>query len=755
VKLVVPGPTPAGIRRIRERLVASDPGLLRLMAGLRTAIAIGLTLVVLATLGADALHLVVGAMAAMVSTFAVSDRTVRGQAITLALGLPTALVALSMGALLHGQIVAGDLAFLAVICGAVYVRRFGDRTTALGMISFQLWFVSVFAGATPDRLPLLYATLALAFAASAFTRLVLVPDRPESVLRRLRQAFRARLAQTVAAQIVLLRAAPGDLAEALDNLRQCIARQHEAAMMVQGRLSVGTPDQATAASVQRRVVNAEVAAERLSLLLVTARSAQRPNPVVLRLPGAPIPALARPSGQATEVTATLAHDLNTLRTLVSDPDVTQRDPGFTRKRDRLLDYRGDEHIPAGATPAFQDVFHAVGELTREVLGLRMVLDTPQDQRRDSPAATRSRAEFDAEDASIADAEQQAAQEITAPARLRRPTTRTALQVTFGSALAMAGGEYLSSERWYWAVLTCWIIFVNTASTGEIVVKGYRRLLGTVLGVVAGMLLAVSVDQHVWPSLALVLVFVFAMFYTAPVSYTAMSFCVTSALGLLYSLLHTYSVGLLVLRIEETALGATCGILAAMLVLPVHTDQRTDDQLVAVLRKLGGVVTAAIAQLGDRFAPDVIDTTRELDDALTKLRSSTQPLTHPITPLRERRETARYVVALLETAAYHARSLATTAELVPEASTVGADPRLASLGRRIAGNLDVLVAHVDGENATAALEPGPGIAAMPETGTLGLPAPHTLAFRVLRHLQRVDESVIALARPLNIPLAPRN
>ncbi|MYR56757.1 FUSC family protein, partial [Streptomyces sp. SID625] len=100
----------------------------------------------------------------------------------------------------------------------------------------------------------------------------------------------------------------------------------------------------------------------------------------------------------------------------------------------------------------------------------------------------------------------------------------------------------------------------------ILVKGYRRLLGTVLGVVAGIVLAGLVGPHTWPALALVLLLVFAMFYTAPLSYTLMSFFVTAALGLLYMLLHTYSLSVLVLRIEETALGAACGIIAAAVVL---------------------------------------------------------------------------------------------------------------------------------------------------------------------------------------------
>ncbi|BFO17673.1 hypothetical protein SHKM778_40610 [Streptomyces sp. KM77-8] len=249
----------------------------------------------------------------------------------------------------------------------------------------------------------------------------------------------------------------------------------------------------------------------------------------------------------------------------------------------------------------------------------------------------------------------------------------------GSTLAIAGGELLSSQRWYWAVLTCWIVFLNTASTGEILVKGYRRLLGTVFGVVAGILLAALVGRHTWTAFFLVLVLIFAMFYTAPLSYTLMSFFVTAMLGLLYTLLHTYSWEVLVLRVQETALGAACGVVAAALVLPVKTDRRTNELLVTVLKRLAEVTEAAVGQLSGGPAGDLLDKARELDQALGDLRSATQPLTHPVTLLRNRRTNARYVVALLETCAYHARALAATAELLPTHPSIAADPGCA--GRR--------------------------------------------------------------------------
>ncbi|QTD96295.1 FUSC family protein [Streptomyces cyanogenus] len=738
-----------------DRLAASDPGLLRLTAGLRTVTAIALTLAVLAALRVPVSQLVAGAMAAMVATFAIREKQRGPQAVTLALGLPVALASVSLGALLNQRVVAGDLFFVVLIFCAVYGRRFGDRGTALGLIGFQVYFLSLFVGATASALLPLYGVICVAFGCSAAARFVLLPQTPAGTLDRLRRAFRARLAQLIATQAELLDAGPDEAEKLLEDLRTGTARLHETALLIQGRLEDGTSDPAVARLLQRRIADAEIAAERLGLLLLTARSARRTDTLTLHLPGAPLPS----GGELPvrdEASAALRRDLQALRLLMLRPAGEASGTALAQVRNRLLGYREEENLPP-ASPAVQDVFRGLGEAARAALGLRMALDGPQDESDDTPATARSREELEAEDAAIESSEENEPEEPQ-PAGLQRPTTRAALQVAVGSSLAIAGGELLSSQRWYWAVLTCWIVFLNTASTGEILVKGYRRLLGTVLGVVAGIGLAALVGQHTWTAFALMLLFIFAMFYTAPLSYTLMSFFVTAMLGLLYTLLNTYSMSVLVLRIEETALGAACGVIAAAVVLPIHTDRRTNDLLVSVLDRLAEVTRGAVDQLSGGTGGDLVEQARELDQALADLRAATQPLTHPITPLRTRRNTARYVVALLETCAYHGRSLAATAELLPTHPAIAADPRLRGACARIVHNIEAIAAHVSDPRSTAEMETGPSIASMLEPGTPRTPRYGRVTDRVLRHLQRLDEAVSGLARPLGVaggPAQPRS
>ncbi|MFH8763380.1 FUSC family protein [Streptomyces althioticus] len=727
---------------LRDHLAASDPGLLRLTAGLRTVGAIAVTLAVLAPVGADITHLVAGAMTSMAATFSIRERRRGAQAVTLALGLPVAVASVSLGALLSQRVVVGDVFAVALIFCAVYGRRFGDRGMTLGLVGFQMYFLSLFVGATPEQLPALWAVMAVGFASSALVRFAVVPVTPTGLLARLRQAFRVRLARLVSAQIALLDAGPDEADKALEELRERTARLHETALMIQSRLEEGTPDEPTARLVQRRVADAEIAAERLGLLLLSARSAERADTLTLHLPGAPAPEVGRLPGPE-EATALLRRDLRALRALVLRTGTAGA--GVAQLRNRLLGYRDEENLPA-ASPPVRDVFRGIGEAARAVMGLRIALDGPQDESDDSPATARSREELDAEDAAI-DAEE--AEETEEPKGLQRPTTRAAVQVSVGSTLAIVGGELLSTDRWYWAVLTCWIVFINTASTGEILVKGYRRLLGTVFGVVAGILLAGLVGGNTVLAFVLVLLLIFAMFYTAPLSYTLMSFFVTAMLGLLYTLLHTYSWEVLVLRVEETALGAVCGVVAAALVLPVRTDRRTNELLVTVLERLSDVSEAAVTQLSGGPAEELLDKARELDQALGDLRSATKPLTHPVTPLRTRRTTARYVVALLETCAYHARSLAATAELLPTHPSIAADPRLRGAAGRTVRNIRTIATRVADDEVTDPVETGPSIASLladDDAARYG-----RITGRVLRHLERLDEAVVGLARPLDVPV----
>ncbi|MFD5065196.1 FUSC family protein [Streptomyces sp. NPDC058394] len=735
---------------IHDRFLASDPGLIRMLSALSTVCAAGLTLGILAALDASVPTLVAGALTAMVSTVAVTEPRPRDQALTLAMGVPGALAVMAVGGALAPYRVVADVVFVLLIFAALYIRRLGPRATTLGIFAFQLFFVTQFIEARVEQLPQLFLAVLVAFGSSALIRFAVLRSPPGRTLDRLLRAFGLRLVLVLDALVEVAEEGPQAkrAKRAADDLRRHTAQLHTGALMIQNRLGTGTPDERTATALQR-LAEAETAAERLAVLVLRAL-----------WPSADVDTLtrhvtkARPAGSVTDVLdaaalPVLISELRALRGAIRSDPLRPTGADHAEMRDRLLGYRGDQQQLPDASPAMQDVFRSAKDFSHALFGLHLAVYGVTPAVQDAPEAARPQEKLTAQDSGPAakgPVPKQQGPRI-------RPTTRTALQVATGSALAVVGGELLSPQRWYWAVFTCWVVFISTSSTGEILVRGYRRLIGTVAGVVAGLVLAALIGNAPWPAFALAGLSVFGMYYTMAVSYTLMSFFVTTMIGMLYTLLHTLTPEVLVVRIAETAMGIACGLAAALLVLPMRTRDRTEQLLRDVLERLRAVLSQSLAQLGGESGGDLLDPARALDSALDSLRLSVQPLITPISPLRSRRRAALRVLGLLETAAFHTRSLAATAELVPAGLHIGADERLVSEVRRIDHNLETLINQIAVRSEhDITLVRGPGIPIQLEVDEGEARAEDiNAARRVLRHLHRVDESVQGLARTLHLPV----
>ncbi|MCP3818743.1 FUSC family protein [Streptomyces sp. A3M-1-3] len=321
--------------------------------------------------------------------------------------------------------------------------------------------------------------------------------------------------------------------------------------------------------------------------------------------------------------------------------------------------------------------------------------------------------------------------------LARPTTRQAFQATAACAFALTVGRLLSEDRWYWAVGTAWWIFVNTASRGETLVRGFRRVVGTVAGIAGGLLVAIPLHGAPAPTAALVAVCVFGIFYTAVPSYSWMMFFVTVMAGLLYGLLGVLHPGLLLLRFEETALGALGAALAVALVLPVTTHAATDAWIQRALLCVRNCTAETARRLAGDEGADPAPHAAELELLLGRVRLSLAPLVHPLSPLRARKARARQVIVLLDDCAGQVRGLAAVAA-DPAASH---DARLTAACRRVEAAVQVLVS------------PGARPADPPSA-----PEPadrhHPGAEAALSHLTDLEKALADLAVPLHTsPRAP--
>jgi uncharacterized membrane protein YccC len=50
------------------------------------------------------------------------------------------------------------------------------------------------------------------------------------------------------------------------------------------------------------------------------------------------------------------------------------------------------------------------------------------------------------------------------------------------------GHSLSPERWFWAVITTFVVFLGTRSRADTVYRGAQRLVGTLAGALVSVLL---------------------------------------------------------------------------------------------------------------------------------------------------------------------------------------------------------------------------------------------------------------------------
>ncbi|SEH96797.1 Uncharacterized membrane protein YccC [Rhizobium tibeticum] len=247
--------------------------------------------------------------------------------------------------------------------------------------------------------------------------------------------------------------------------------------------------------------------------------------------------------------------------------------------------------------------------------------------------------------------------VGAPAKidfsLANPLIRSALQVTLASAIAMAFGLMLSRERWFWAVLASFLVFTNTNSRGDTAMKALQRSVGTLFGIAMGLVLATVLTPHVVAALAITTVAIFLAFYFLQTSYATMTVFVSIALCLVYGMIGTLTVDLLMLRIEETMLGAAAGTFVAFVVFPARTRVALDVALGKWFAALEELLSAAAA----REATDLlIALSQKLDAAYGDLTAAARPLGSTWSVVTRPGHT-RQTLAIFLAATYWARIMA--------------------------------------------------------------------------------------------------
>jgi hypothetical protein len=264
------------------------------------------------------------------------------------------------------------------------------------------------------------------------------------------------------------------------------------------------------------------------------------------------------------------------------------------------------------------------------------------------------------------------------------TTRQAIQAGLAAALAIIVGELISPARFYWAVIAAFVAFAGTATSGETLRKGAGRIAGTVIGLVAAVGLANLTTGHHGVAIAIILACIFLAFFLQAISYGTMIFFITVALGQLYTLLGTFSDELLEVRLFETVVGATIGVLVSLLVLPTHSRATLRIARQTFLDGLADLLDAC-AELLDGRTPDrdPMTLTMLLDDGGRQLVRTRRALTKGRL-FGADRIALRHRISVLGTCGASARALAAAASSGPvNADLASAARELAVESRRLA------------------------------------------------------------------------
>lgn len=650
------------LRHLRDAAAGSDPGLTRLLTAANAAgamaTALGVELVVarLRGLGEQStiVGMILGAVVAMMGSMALNG-TDAWEKVRTAAFFPVAIgggVALGVAVSGHPRLMLS--LFVVVMFAAVFVRRFGPAYFFYGFMLWMGYFFASFLHATWSMVPDLLLATVVGAAWALLLSLTFTRSRPRRTLDRIRRSFDARARRLAATVTALLRTSV-EQTHYRERLRRRLHSQQtqlaEAALMIEawsaesGALPPGWSGQ----GLRRRVLEGQLALERMA-------------GAGDRLSEAP-PALREAAASVTE-------------------SFSLDDAAGVRGAVRAL---GDIQVDDAA---YGQAARRLGAVTEEYVRLMSATDAPPVHAPGDfvPSVELAMGNLPSSAA--------VARDVTARGHRLNPltrldfTTRQAVQAAIAGALAIVLGRQLDATRYYWAVIAAFVAFAGTGTRFETTAKALYRVLGTLVGLVVGVGLAEMTQGHIGWMLFTVVASMFCGFYLVRINYAFMIFFVTIMIAQLYMILHQFSDQLLVLRLEETAVGAAAGIAVGLLLAPLST---RDTVKVAQLDLYSALATFLDAVAGrppiDVDGPtDVDGLMREVDNQHRDLLLVSVPLTRPLlvanSPTLVRRQ-----IALTSRAVRLARPLAAA---VRGAEQV--DPAVVRSCHALADALRVMIEH---------------------------------------------------------------
>ena len=230
---------------------------------------------------------VLGAVVGMISTFAVSDSTAKGQVVSTALFPVSMLPALALGMALGAHRTVALVLLALVIAFGTYLRRFGPRGFTAGILLFLGYFLGFFlhAAVAIRDLGWLAAEIGVGLVVATVVRFAFFYPRQRKALARTQRSYVVR-ARKVAAFALELFEDPGHSERAVRRLQHHLVRLNEAALMIDAQL--GDPgaiaDGSSAQLLHQRLFDMEPAMTNIARFAQATGKPRPPDRPTLRDP---------------------------------------------------------------------------------------------------------------------------------------------------------------------------------------------------------------------------------------------------------------------------------------------------------------------------------------------------------------------------------------------------------------------------------------------------------------------------------------
>jgi uncharacterized membrane protein YgaE (UPF0421/DUF939 family) len=585
--------------------------------------------------------MMLGAILAMIGGFGVGMFGNARAQLGLLLYLPLPMLAmLAVGLTVHVRLVS--LALLAIVLAiGTYCRRFGPPGFMGGMLAFMGAFLGFFIQAyvSMSDFGWLTAEILIGTAGTIAVHFALFPPRAEAAVRRMQRSYGAR-ARALASEVAQLfeatsRSGTSAAPPAEERrLQRQLLRLNEAALLIDAQLNsaAAVPAGWSAAALHQQLFNAEVSLSNVARFAQAL--ARRPLPA----PSAALMIAALTGIRDADLTAVF-DSASRIRELIEDrcaeiglDDCILLQRFATSVTDLGTALRAFRLYPASVPPDDAVLLNPGLDntgLDGKVLNNARRPNTGEEEFQ--PQVTTFGGWLPGS-AFIAGA---ASQERGGNGLIERirlaPYARIAIQMGIAVGGAIIAGDALSGRRFYWAVIAAFITFMGANTAGEQLRKSVFRVAGTVIGVIAGAVLAHLVGDVVWLQIVVVMVSLFLGLYLFRINYTFMTIGITVMVSQLYVELDEFSNSLLLLRLAETAVGAGVAVLTVLLVLPLHVGRVARVAARQQIEALTDLADRCLDRLAD---PDsAVGSDLELRAAARRVDVAYQALVAVVWPMR--------------------------------------------------------------------------------------------------------------------------